>query len=93
MTVLESVFEKGKMKVEREAYPVEITGMTAKRHVDRKLDASIRSTARYDNDAEKGDHKYYIWSTPTAFAFFSVLIVLALLFSEFLALFIDLRQW
>jgi len=26
MTVSESVFEKGKMKVEREAYPVEITG-------------------------------------------------------------------
>ena len=44
MTVSESVFEKGKMKVEREAYPVEITGMTAKRHVDRKLDASIRSS-------------------------------------------------
>jgi len=30
MTVSESVFEKGKMKVEREAYPVEITGTTAK---------------------------------------------------------------
>ena len=52
-------------------------------------DASIRSTARYDTDAEKGDHNYYMWSTPTAFAFFSVLIVLALLFSKFLELFID----
>ena len=93
MTISENLFEKGKMKVEREACPVEITGTTVKRHMGRRLDASIRSTARYDNDAEKGDHKYYMWSTPTAFAFFSVLIVLAFLFSEFLALFIDLRQW
>ena len=92
MAISEILLEKGKTGVEREAYPVEI-GTTAKRHADRKHAASTRSTARYDNDAEKGDHKYYIWSTPTAFAFFSVLIVLALLFSEFLALFIDLRQW
>ncbi len=90
MTISDRLLEKGKTKVEREAYPVEIIGTTAKRHADRKHDASIRSTARYDNDAENGGYKYYIWSTPAAFAFFGVLIILALLFAEFLALFVDL---
>ena len=33
MTISESLLEKGKMKVEREAYPVEIIGTTAKRHM------------------------------------------------------------
>ena len=89
MTISESLLEKGKTGVERESHPVAIIGTTAKRHVDEEHDASIRPTARYDTDAEKGDHKYYMWGTPTAFAFFSVLIVLALLFSKFLELFID----
>jgi hypothetical protein len=31
-----------------------------------------------------------MWSTPTTFAFFGALIVLTLLFAEFLTLFIDL---
>jgi hypothetical protein len=93
MTISESLLEKCKARVERGSHPVEIIATATKRHADRERDASIRSAARYDNDAEKGDHKYYMWNTPTAFAFFSVLIVLALLFSEFLALFIDLRQW
>jgi hypothetical protein len=90
MTISDSLLEKDKTKVDREAYPIEIIGTTAKSHADRKHDASIRPTARYDNDAENDDHKYYMWSTPAAFAFFGVLIVLALLFAEFLALFIDL---
>jgi hypothetical protein len=90
MTISESPLEKGKTEVERESHPVEIIGTSAKRRADRKHDASIRSTARYDNDAENGDHKYYMWSTPTAFAFFGVLILVALLFAEFLAPFIDL---
>jgi hypothetical protein len=93
MTISESLLEKDKAKVERESYPVEIIGTTAGRHANRKHDASIRSTARYDNNAENWDHKYYTWSTPTAFAFFGVLILLAILFANFLALFIDLGQW
>jgi hypothetical protein len=90
MTISKSLLEKGKTGGERESHSVEIIGATEKRHVNRGHDASIRSTARYDNDAEKGDHKYYMWSTPAAFAFFGVLIVQTLLFAEFLMLFIDL---
>jgi hypothetical protein len=89
VTISESLLGTGKTGVERETHPVEIVRTAAKRHADRKHAASTRSTVRYDNDVENGDYKYYMWSTPTAFAFFSVLIVLALLFSEFLALFID----
>jgi hypothetical protein len=89
MTISESLLEKGKMGVERESHPVEIIRTPAKRRANRKHGAGTRLTARYDNDAENGDHKYYMWSTPTAFAFFCVLIVLALLFSKLLDLFID----
>ena len=88
MTISESLLEAGKTGVEREAYPAEI-GTMRKRHADWKHAASTRSTARYDNDAENGDRKYYMWSTPAAFAFFSMLIVLTLLFSKFLELIID----
>jgi len=37
---------------------------------------------------EQGDRNY-LWSTPKSFAFFAVLIILALLGAELLALFID----
>jgi hypothetical protein len=38
---------------------------------------------------EQGNRKFYLWSTPKSFAFFAVLIILALLVAELLALFID----
>jgi len=38
---------------------------------------------------EQGDRKFYLWRTPKSFAFFAVLIILALLGAELLALFID----
>jgi hypothetical protein len=53
MTISESLLEKCKARVERGSHPVEIIATATKRHADRERDASIRSAARYDNDAEK----------------------------------------
>jgi len=92
MTISDHLIETGKTGTERESDPVEIIRTTATRHSHRNHNGRIQSSAQYVYDVEDEDHKYYMWSTPTAFAFFATLIILVLLFAEFLELFIDLQQ-
>jgi hypothetical protein len=92
MTISDHLVETGETGTERGLDPVEIIKTTATRRTRRYRDGKSRSSARYTFDVEDDDRKYYIWSTPAAFAFFATLIVLSLLFAEFLGLFIDLQH-
>ena len=86
MTISESLLEKGKMRADRASHPVDPRGAAANRRASQERDARTRSTARRAYEAKNGDRNYFMWSTPKAFAFFAMLIVLALLFAQFLTL-------
>ena len=92
MTISDHLIEIDKTGTERESDPIEVIRATAIRHARRNHNGRIQSSAQYAYDAEDDNHKYYMWSTPAAFAFFATLIILACLFAEFLGLFIDLQR-